>query len=615
MENKDVIKSMSGVKVIAHVVKTLPQKAGVYRMLDKNENVLYVGKAKNLPKRVVAYTHVEKLPNRLKRMVHETASMEIITTQSESEALLLEANLIKKLKPRYNILLRDDKSQPYITIRRDHHYPQIVKTRQVSELNEMFGPFSSTQAVNNAMSILQKAFLLRSCTDSVFASRDRPCLLYHIKRCSAPCVGKVTEATYNSFLIEARRYLKGQSKGVQRSLEENMIQASQNQDYERAAVYRDRIRALNKLQEYQGVIFKNLQSADVIALHQAEGHTCIQIFFFRKGWSHGNTSFYPTRTADMSEEEILSLFIANYYGSRQLPKELILSHKLPDKKLLQEAFEAKSEHKVSLTLPLRGEKLEALMHAKRNAKDALQRHLNENATQVRNLNAVAEKFSLDHSPERIEIYDNSHTQGANPYGCMVVMGQEGFEKKHYRKFKIKSDIAPGDDYGMMREVFQRRFKEAGKEGTLLPDLVLIDGGKGHLSAAQEVMNELGLGDLSLVAISKGVDRNAGREFFHQPNRDSFQLPVDDKVLYFLQRLRDEAHRFAIGTHRQGRTKSLIRSKLDGIEGIGARRKKSLLLHFGSVYAIEGAGLKELQSVSGISKDLAVKIYEYFRSTD
>lgn len=602
---------INGLSILVRIVKTLPHKPGVYRMMGPKEQVLYVGKAKNLKKRVTNYTQFTKLTTRLKRMVTELVHVEIITTQSEAEALLLEANLIKKLKPRYNILLRDDKSHAYIVIRGGHAYPKLVKTRHLEDNDEAFGPFPSTQAVNSALKTLQRAFLLRSCTDSFFAHRDRPCLLYHIKRCSAPCVQKITQEAYDHLIQEIREFLKGKSQRVQDRLTQDMLAASECLDFERAATLRDRVQALNKLQAHQGVIFPNLRDTDVVALHQEQGDVCIQVFFFRQGWSFGNHVYFPTGTADLSEGTILSAFLAQYYGNHRLPREILLSHSLEDANLLQEALEGVSGHRLTLHVPQRGERAHAIAHALRNAQDALTRHHQENTSHRRHLEAVANLFHMDHPPERIEIYDNSHTQGSFAYGAMVVVDGEGFAKKYYRQFKIQGTMTAGDDYAMMREVLTRRFKGTTPEAAEQPDLVLIDGGKGHLSAALEALEEAGVSGVTVVGVSKGPDRNAGREFFHLSSGESFQLPENTPTLHFLQRLRDEAHRFAIGTHRRGRIKGLTKSRLDTIPGIGPRRKKALLLRFGSAQGVESASITEIANVEGINTATATTIYEFF----
>lgn len=605
------ITQIQGLIILENAVKTLPHKPGVYRMIGPKDQVLYVGKAKNLKKRVASYTQFSNLTVRLKRMVSEVVHLEIITTQSEAEALLLEANLIKKLKPRYNILLRDDKSHAYIAIQGGHAYPKLIKTRHLNDGDEAFGPFPSTQAVNSALKTLQRAFLLRSCSDGFFTNRDRPCLLYHIKRCSAPCVGKITPEAYGQLIQETRGFLRGKSQGVQENLTQDMMTASQQLDFERAAILRDRIHALNQLQAHQGVIFPNLLNTDVVALYRDQGAVCIQVFFFRQGWSFGNHVYFPTGTADLSDGAIVSAFLAQYYDTHRLPKEILLNQMPEELPLLQEALEGLAGHRLTCHVPQRGERFQAVTHAYRNAQDALERHHQENTSHRRHLDAVATLFRMDHTPERIEIYDNSHTQGTFAYGGMVVVDGDGFAKKHYRQFKIQGPIAAGDDYAMMREVLTRRFKGTTPEAAEQPDLILIDGGKGHLSVALEALEEAGVSGVTVVGISKGPDRNAGREFFHLSSGESFQLPENTPTLHFLQRLRDEAHRFAIGTHRRGRTRGLIQSKLDAIPGIGPKRKKALLLRFGSVQGIESASMAEIATVEGINTTTATTIYDFF----
>jgi excinuclease ABC subunit C len=610
----------AGCLVIEEHLKTMPAAPGVYRMVNGAGAALYVGKAKNLKKRVAAYTKAERLPLRLQRMVAETAGMEVVTTHTEVEALLLESNLIKTLAPRYNILLRDDKSFPYILLTGDHPWPQIVKHRGArNRKGEYFGPFASAGAVNQTLSQLQRAFLLRSCSDTVFATRTRPCLLYQIKRCSAPCVGRIDAQDYAQLVAQARAFLSGCSRTVQGQLVERMEQASAAMAYEDAAVYRDRIRALARIQAHQDINPLDVDEADVVALHQAGGHACIQVFFFRSGCNFGNRAFYPAQTQDQSAEEILAAFLGQFYADKPPPRQILLSHPLAgeDEALLAEALSQKAARKVSLTAPQRGDRRKLVEHAKDNAREALGRRMAESSVQRKLLEGVADLFGLDRPPERIEVYDNSHIQGSNAVGAMIVAGAEGFRKNEYRKFNIHStEIAPGDDYAMMSEVLGRRFRRAQKEDPdrergAWPDLVLIDGGPGQLKVACEVFAELGIEDVALVAISKGPDRNAGRERFHLPAKPPFSLPPNDPTLYFLQRLRDEAHRFAIGSHRARRAKAIGTTPLDEIEGIGALRKKALLHRFGSARGVSEAGLSDLEGVEGISRKMAKKIYDRF----
>jgi len=612
-----VTAGIAGLEVILEQLKTLPSAPGVYRMLGRTGEALYVGKAKNLKKRVVAYTKLDRLPGRLRKMVSETVTMEVVTTHTEVEALLLESNLIKKLGPRYNILLRDDKSFPFILIARDHEWPQIVKHRGArSRKGEYFGPFASAAAVNETLSLMQRAFLLRSCADSVFASRTRPCLLYQIKRCSAPCVGRIDRTAYDHLVDQARDFLSGHSQDVQRRIAAQMEEASAAQAYEEAAIYRDRIRALARIQARQDINPQDVDEADVIALHQAGGQCCIQVFFFRSGCNFGTRAFFPAQTQDSTAEEILAAFLGQFYADKSPPREILLSHALAeeDDALMVEALSERAGRRVVITQPRRGDRKKLVEHAYDNAREALGRRMAESSVQIKLLDGLGTLFGLDHAPERVEIYDNSHIQGTYAVGGMVVAGPEGFAKNEYRKFNIKStEIEPGDDYGMMREVLTRRFRRAMQEPgtTPLPDLVLIDGGANHLKVAEEVFADLGVENVALAAVSKGVDRDAGRERFHVPGRPSFALPPNDPLLYFLQRLRDEAHRFAIGSHRARRSKAIGLSPLDDIAGVGPGRKRALLNRFGSARAVSEAGIDDLATVPGVSRTLAKKIYDHF----
>jgi excinuclease ABC subunit C len=607
-----------GVSVIARVLETMPASPGVYRMMNAKGDPLYVGKAKNLKKRVVAYTHPERQTLRIQRMIAETASMEVITTHTEVEALLLESNLIKKLGPRYNILLKDDKSFPYILVTGDHDWPQIVKHRGArNRMGEYFGPFASAGAVNQTLSALQRAFLLRSCSDSVFASRTRPCLLFQIKRCSAPCVERISRPEYLALVEEARAFLSGHSKRIQQDLVAKMEAASEAMEYEQAALYRDRIRAIAQVQAHQDINPTEVAEADVVALHQAGGQSCIQVFFFRSGCNYGNRSYFPQHTENAEPGEVMAAFLGQFYADKQPPREILVSEEPAECEIVAHALSEKAGHKITLSVPKRGDRKRLLEHAYDNARDALGRRMAESSAQSKLLQGVADLFGLDAPPARIEVYDNSHIQGTNAVGGMIVAGPEGMMKSAYRKFNIRSDdLTPGDDYGMMREVLTRRFKRAQKEDPerdrgQWPDLVLIDGGEGQLNATLEVFADLGVEDVPLVSIAKGPDRNAGRERFFMPGRAPFGLEPRDPVLYFLQRLRDEAHRFAIGTHRARRSKGLSQSTLDDVPGIGAARKKALLHHFGSAREVAGAGLADLEAVDGISKAMAKKIYDHF----
>ena len=609
--------SAVGVTVIETALRTMPGNPGVYRMLGAKGEALYVGKARNLKKRVVAYTQLARLPERLRRMVSETVSMEIVTTHTEAEALLLEANLIKRLQPHYNILLRDDKSYPWLMLTEDHPYPQLAKHRGAqTRKGSYWGPFASAWSVNQTVQALQRVFLLRTCEDTVFANRTRPCLLFQIKRCSAPCVGRISEADYETLVEQAKAFLSGKTSAIQKDLAAAMQEAAEHLEFERAAAIRDRIRGLTQVQSTDVINPASLGDADVIALHQAAGQSCVQVFFIRGGRNNGNRSFFPANTKGDEPGAVLAAFISQFYDNKPPPPQVLLNHAPEEEELLAEALSLKAGRKVAVLVPQRGEKHDVVMHAATNAREALERKLAESAGQGKLLAAVAELFGLPETPQRIETYDNSHIMGTNAYGVMVVAGPEGFNKSAYRKFGIKSAITPGDDFGMMREVLERRFGRALAEdpdraSENWPDLVLIDGGAGQLSAAKAIMAELGLEDIPLVGIAKGADRDAGREWFYMEGRDPFQLPPRDPVLYFLQRLRDEAHRFAITTHRNARSKKITTSELDEIPGIGAARKKALLLHFGSAREVRGAGLRDLEAVDGINRATARAVYAFF----
>jgi excinuclease ABC subunit C len=612
-----------GVAAIEAQLATMPLAPGVYRMLDAKGDALYVGKARSLKKRVAAYTQPARLPERLRRMVNETVTMEIVTTHTEAEALLLEANLIKRLKPRFNIVLRDDKSYPWLLLTEDHDFPQIAKHRGARlRKGSYFGPFASAWAVNQTVTAMQRVFLLRSCADTVFANRTRPCLLHQIRRCSAPCVGRIGKEDYAALVAQARAFLSGKASSVQQDLAAEMEQAAEGLEFERAAAIRDRIRALTHVQGTDVINPASLTDADVIAAWQIAGQTCVEVFFIRGGRNNGNRAFFPTHTKTEDAPTVLAAFIAQFYDDKPPPPMLLLNHALPEQDLIAEALTLKAHtfganRKVEILVPQRGEKHAVVAHAELNAREALERKLAESAGQAKLLEGVAETFGLPAPPERIEVYDNSHIMGANAYGVMIVGGPEGFVKSAYRKFGIRGPIAPGDDFAMMREVLQRRFGRALKEeaeapgSAAWPDLVLIDGGAGQLSAARDVMNDLGVGDVPLAAIAKGPDRDAGREWFHMAGREPLQLPPRDPVLYYLQRLRDEAHRFAITTHRAGRSKTLITSELDEVPGIGPARKRALLNHFGSARGVKQAGLADLESAPGISKEIARRIYAHF----
>jgi len=607
-----------GVNIIRKYVKNLPGKPGVYRMMDGRDNVLYVGKAKSLKNRVMSYTRLGSLPYRIARMVSETRKMEFVTTHTEVEALLLEANMIKRLKPRYNILLRDDKSFPYILIDSSHPAPQVKKHRGAKNREGYyFGPFASVRAVNHSLQILQKAFLLRTCSDSVYNARTRPCLLYQIKRCSGPCVDKISLADYGRMVQSAHDFLSGKSREIMQQLTGKMEQASADKAYETAATYRDRLKALAAVQSRQDINQGHVDEADIIATFRQAGQSSVQVFFFRAGQNWGNKAYFPRHHKDQDANEVRSAFIAQFYDNKPPPRLILVNGPVAQQALLEEALGIRAGHRVKIQVPKRGDKFSLVQMAEKNAREALERHLAETSSQANLLRILAEKFDLDGVPKRIEIYDNSHISGTNAIGAMVVAGPEGFDKGSYRKFNIKStDITPGDDFGMMREVMTRRFRRQIKEdpdraGATWPDLVIIDGGKGQLTAVEGVMNDLGLLDIPLLSIAKGPDRNAGREDFYLPGKPPFKLPAGDSLLYFLQRLRDESHRFAIGSHRQQRAKNMHKSILDGLPGIGPHRKKALLLHFGSARSVEAAGLSDLEKVPGISRTLARNIYDYF----
>ncbi len=600
----------TGTELIKQRLKTLPDTPGVYRMLNKKGEALYIGKAKSLKRRVTSYTHTSKLPLRLQRMVSETCDMAFIHTHTEGEALLLESNLIKKLKPRYNILLRDDKSFPHIMITADHDFPLLTKHRGARKRKaDYFGPFASTGAVNRTITILQKIFLLRNCTDHVFAQRKRPCLQYQIKRCTAPCVEKVTKKEYAAQVADAKAFLSGKSQNIQENFAGAMQKASDDRDYETAARYRDRIRALTTIQAHQDINLDGLGNADVIGLHREKGHSstlaCVQVFFFRGGQNFGNRAYFPRHSDDDTDETILSAFIAQFYENKPPPPNILVSHPLHDKQLLEESFKIKIKH------PQRGTRKRIVGFVVKNAADALKQAIDQKTKETLLLEGVATLFGLKTPPERIEVYDNSHISGTNMVGAMIVTGPDGFRKSAYRKFNIKHALA-ADDYGMMREVIQRRFAGKSSAKNDWPDILLIDGGQSQFNAVYETLVALGIeNDLCLVSIAKGPDRNAGREKFFVAGKAPFQLPENDPLLHYLQRLRDESHRFAIGAHRTRRAKQITKSPLDDVPGIGAKRKKALLHHFGSAQEVARAGLQDLEKVEGISAAIAQKIYDFF----
>ncbi|EEA96025.1 excinuclease ABC subunit UvrC [Pseudovibrio sp. JE062] len=638
---------VKGVEVIADFVKRLPLGPGVYRMFDEDGEVLYVGKARSLKKRVTSYTRLQGQSNRIMRMIMATAAMEFVETRTEPEALLLEANLIKRLRPRFNVLLRDDKSFPYILISADHEAPALIKHRGARiRKGDYFGPFASAGAVNDTINAMQKAFLIRNCSDSYYSNRSRPCLLYQIKRCAAPCTGEISIEDYKGLVAEAKSFLSGKSQLIKQELAQAMEKASENLDFEQAAVYRDRIAALSHVQSHQGINPQGIEEADVFATYQEGGQTCVQVFFFRTGQNWGNRAYFPKADKSYEPSEILESFLSQFYEDKPPPRMVLLSHDLEEQDLLAEALTARANRKVEVATPKRGEKRELVEHALTNAKGALGRRLAETSSQLKLLKGVAEAFGLDRTPRRIDVFDNSHISGTNAVGGMIVAGSDGFAKGQYRKFNIKSeDLIPGDDYGMMREVLSRRFARLQKENPegyeqaarfkaqskasqeaksdeqdiapsnadipAWPDLVLIDGGKGQLSAVRETLEEMGITDIPLVGIAKGPDRDAGREKFFVTGEQSFMLPERDPVLYFVQRMRDEAHRFAIGSHRARRKKAIVANPLDEIAGIGPARKRVLLRHFGTAKAVSKAGIDDLRAVSGISESIAKLIYNHF----
>jgi len=611
----------AGVAAIRNVLKTLPARPGVYRMQDARGDVLYVGKARALKNRVANYVQVDRMPKRLQRMVSQTRGMTIVTTNNEAEALLLEAQLIKRYRPAYNVLLRDDKSFPFILLRADHDFPRVQKHRGARRAKgNYYGPFASAGSVNRTLNALQKLFLLRSCTDSFFSTRDRPCLLYQIKRCSAPCVDRIGKDDYAELVADAKSFLAGKSTQVQAKLGAQMTAAAENMDFELAAVLRDRLKALTFIQGTQAINAEGVGDADIFALANKHGHMGIQAFFIRGGQNWGHRSFFPAHTADVPEEEVLQSFLMQFYEEVPPARNVFVDRDLPEAEVVQQALAERATYKVAISVPQRGDRKRLLEQAKRNAEEALDRHNAESTTQAKLLREVAELFGLTEPPNRIEIYDNSHIQGTNALGAMVVAGPEGFRKGQYRKFNIKrSETKPGDDYAMMREVFSRRFARAQSEDPDRdqgdwPDLVLVDGGRGQLNAVMEVLEELGIEDVCVVGIAKGPHHGRdGREVFHLMDGREFQLPVNAPVLFYLQRLRDEVHRFAIGAHRQKRAKAIGASPLDEVPGIGPARKKALLMHFGTGRAVRNASLKDLQQAPGVSAAVAQLVYDFYHS--
>ncbi|MFG6593491.1 excinuclease ABC subunit UvrC [Sulfitobacter sp. 1A13368] len=607
-----------GRKVIQAYLKSLDSSPGVYRMLDAESRVLYVGKARNLRARVSSYARPTGHSARISRMIANTASMMFLTTKTETEALLLEQNLIKQLKPKFNVLLRDDKSFPNILVTADHDYPQIKKHRGAKkEKGSYYGPFASAGAVNRTLNQLQRVFLLRDCSNAMFDSRTRPCLQHQIKRCSAPCVGKISAEDYRETVRDAERFLSGKSTDIQGRLARDMEEASEAMEFERAAALRDRIKALTQVQTAQGINPQGVNEADIIALHMESGQACVQVFFIRANQNWGNHDYYPRIGSEIDAAEVLEAFIGQFYDTREPPRQLILSNEIENPDLMAEALSGKLGRKVELLVPKRGEKAELVDGALRNARESLARKMAETATQTKLLQGLADAFDLPKPPQRIEVYDNSHIQGTNAVGAMIVAGPEGMMKNQYRKFNIRGDdLTPGDDFGMMKEVLHRRFKRLIKEDPdrgrgLWPDLLLIDGGAGQVSAVASIMAQHGVEDIPMVGVAKGIDRDAGKEEFHRVGKRPMALRHNDPVLYFVQRLRDEAHRFAIGTHRAKRAKGVSATPLDDVPGVGAARKRALLAHFGSAKAVSRANLSDLKAVEGVSDALAETIYGYF----
>ncbi|MEQ8825042.1 MAG: excinuclease ABC subunit UvrC [Filomicrobium sp.] len=638
----------TGPEIIAEYLKTLPTAPGVYRMLNVDGDVIYVGKARSLKARVSNYARLGGHTNRIARMIASTASMEFVTVATEAEALLLEANLIKRFRPRFNVLMRDDKSFPYILVARDHNAPRILKHRGArNRKGDYFGPFASAGAVNRTLTMLQRVFLLRTCSDSDYESRTRPCMLWQIKRCSGPCTGEISLEEYGKHVDEAVRFLRGESQSVRQKYQQLMEEAAEKLEFERAAKYRNRLWALAHVTAGQSISAEGIEEADVFAAHQEGGRTCIQVFFFRTGQNWGNRAYFPRADRSLDADEILASFIAQFYDDKPIPRMILTSHELPEADLMAEALSTKATRKVEISTPKRGAKKDLVAHAETNAREALLRKMAESASQNELMKGIAERFGLSTPPQRIEVYDNSHISGTDAVGAMIVAGPEGFAKNQYRKFNIKSaNLAPGDDYAMMREVLTRRFKRLLSETNKAtaenkphpasdqhsstgegdpdtdpasdvdlpaqPDLVFVDGGGGQLSVAREVLSELGITDIPVIGVAKGPDRDAGREHFHIPGEPRPKmLEPRDPVLYFVQRLRDEAHRFAIGTHRAKRAKSMSANPLDEIPGIGPTRRRALLRHFGSAKAVSRAGLEDLKAVSGISAEMAQKVYDFF----
>ncbi len=608
---------LNGIELIKHYQKDLSNSPGVYRMVDFNHKTLYVGKARNLRKRVLSYTKYSGHSLRIQQMIFATSSMLFLTTKNETEALLLEQNLIKQLKPKYNVQLRDDKSFPYIFISSEHDFPRLEKHRGQKKRNgNYYGPFASAGAVNRTLNTLQKVFLLRSCTDKEVEAGNRPCLNYHLKRCAGPCCGKISKSDYSKLVASADEFLRGRSEEVQKKLSEEMILASKEMNYELAASYRDRIKAISRIQSIQGINPQKVKEADIFALHFQSGQACVQVYFIRYNQNWGNRDYYPKVSPDMTKKEILEAFLGQFYLNRLPAKVILISNKIDNQNLLENLFSEKIGKIVKIINPQRGEKKELVIDALRNAKEGLERKMAENSTQKNLLLKIADLLDLKNSPERIEVYDNSHIQGAYAVGAMVVSGSDGFMKSEYRKFNIKiSELGNRDDTSMMKHVFSRRFKKKNTQDLKIPDVIILDGGKGQLSVIQNYLNDIGHGNIPIIAIAKGEKRNSGLEKFYHKKNIELEITNNDPLRYFLQRLRDEVHRFVIGAHRQKRSKSLMSTRLDEITGLGGIRRKNLLMRFGSTKEVSKASVNELQKVQGISRNLAEQIYNFFNTND
>jgi len=608
---------LTGIELIKHYQKDLSNSPGVYRMIDSNHKTLYVGKAKNLKKRVSSYTKYSGHSLRIQQMIFATSSMLFLTTKNETEALLLEQNLIKQLKPKYNVQLRDDKSFPYIFISSEHDFPRLEKHRgQKKRSGNYYGPFASAGAVNRTLNTLQKVFLLRSCTDKEVKAGNRPCLNFHLKRCAGPCCGKISKSDYSKLVASADQFLRGRSEEVQKKLSKEMILASKEMNYELAASYRDRIKAISRIQSVQGINPQKVKEADIFALNFQSGQACVQVYFIRYNQNWGNRDYYPKVSSDMTKKEILEAFLGQFYLNRLPAKVILISNTIDNQNLLEKLFSEKLGKIVKIINPQKGEKKELVIDALRNAKEGLERKMAENSTQKNLLLKMADLLNLKNSPERIEVYDNSHIQGAYAVGAMVVSGPDGLMKSEYRKFNIKiSELGNRDDTSMMQHVFSRRFKKKNSQDLKIPDVIILDGGKGQLSVIQNYLHDIGYGNIPIVAIAKGEKRNSGLEKFYHNKNNELEISNNDPLRYFLQRLRDEVHRYVIGAHRQKRSKSLMSTRLDEITGLGGIRRKNLLMRFGSTKEVSKASVNELQKVQGISRNLAEQIYNFFNTND